>query len=98
NDDRVVGLVQRPRITGLDPDHLRPLDEALRAQEADRELVLVARRAHRHGHGHRLLVRPGGPDLEWLLADNTIGADLDPVAAYGDDPRRCHVTSRRRDL
>ena len=70
----------------LDPAHLRALDEALGAQEADRELVLVARRAHRHGHCDRFLVRPGGPDLERLLADDAIGTDLERVAADRDDP------------
>ena len=97
NDDRVVRLVHRPRIAGLDPEHLRPLDEALGAQEADRELVLVAGRAHRHGDGHRLLVRPGSPDLERLLADHAIGTDLEPVTANRDDSRRRHVAGGRRE-
>ena len=97
NHRGVVRLVHRLWIAGLDPEHLRAFDEALGAQEADRELVLVARRAHRHGHGDRLLVRPGSPDLERLLADHAIGADLEPVAAHGDDSGRCHVARGWRD-
>ena len=95
NERGVVRLVHRRRIAGLDPEHLRPFDEALGAQEADRELVLVAGSPHRHRHCNRFLVRPGCSDLERLLADHAIGSHLERVATDRDDPRRRDVAGWR---
>ena len=57
------------------------LDEALRAQEADRQLRLVARRPHRDRHVDRLLPGAGGADLHRLLAGQAVLARLDAIPA-----------------
>ena len=76
HDDGVVRRGQRRRVAEPDAAELGPVDQTLAAQEADRELVLVARRAHRHGDRHGLLAGPGGPDLERLLGRDAIRAHL----------------------
>jgi hypothetical protein len=66
----VVGLVHRRRVAGRRPDDLRSVDEPLRPEEADRELVLVTRRPHRDRDRNGVLARTGRPDLQRLLADH----------------------------
>ena len=83
--------IDRALVLGRDAQHVRPVDQALGAQKADGQLVLVAGSPHRHGNGDRLLTRPGGPDFEGLLADHPIRANLQRVAPDRDDPRRRHV-------
>ena len=96
--DPVVGLVHLGRVAALDPEDLRALDQALGPQEADRQLVLEAGRPHRDRDRDRLLARTGGPDLERLLADDAVAAELERRAADGDDPGRRDVAGRGRRL
>ena len=49
-------------------------DEALGVEEARRELVVAARRAHRDGHAGRLLAGARDADLERLLAHDVVAA------------------------
>jgi hypothetical protein len=95
HDDRVIGLVEGDRVTRLRSDDLRSLDQALRAQEPDRELRFVARRAHRDRDGHGLLLRARRADLEGRLADDAIRPDLERVAAHGHDGPGRDVPGRR---
>ena len=94
DDDRVVGLAERDRIAGARGDRLVAADQALRAEEADGQLGLVARRPHRDRHRDRILVRPGGPDLERRLADHAVVADLERLATDGHDPATRDVPDR----
>ena len=96
DDDAVVGRPMRGRIAELDAADLVPVDQAFGPQEADGQLVLVARRPHRHGDRDRLLARSGSADLERLLADDPVGADLERAAAHGNDPRRRDVAGQAR--
>ena len=72
-----------------------PREQALAGQEPERELLLVAGRAHRDRDLDRLLARAGGTDLERLLADDEVVADLQLGAADGDDPRARDVARRQ---
>ena len=74
---------------------LGPVDQALGPQEADRELVLGPGRPHRDRDRDRLLAGTRGADLERLLADDAVGAELERRAAHGDDPGRRDVAGRR---
>ena len=56
--DGVVGLAERGRVAAGGRDDLGAVDQALRPQEADGELVLVAGRAHRDRDRDRLLRGP----------------------------------------
>ena len=93
--DRVVGLAERRRVADGRAHDLGSVDQALRAQEADRQLRLVTRGAHRDRHGHRILARPGRPDLEWRLADDPVVAHLERFAADRHDPPAGHVAGGR---
>ena len=77
-------------------DDLGPVDQPLRPQEPDRQLVLVPGCPHRDGHRDRLLVGAGGADLERRLADDPIGADLERAAAHRHDGPGRDVPGRRR--
>ncbi len=96
--DLVVGLVHLGRIAALDPEDLGALDQPLRPEESDRQLVLEPGRPHRDRDRDRLLARPRGPDLERLLADDAVGPELELGAAHGDDPGRRDVASRRQEI
>ncbi len=91
DDDGVVGLGMGDRVAEIDPLDLRAVDEALGAEEADGELRLVTRGAHRDRDPDRLLARSRSPDLERLLAHDGIPANLERAAPDGDHPRRRHV-------
>ena len=91
----IVRLVHLSGIAGLDPDHLGALDQALRTQEADGQLVLVSGRPHRDRDGDRRLARTGGADLQRLLADDTVRAVLEGGSADGHDAGRRDVAGRR---
>ena len=84
--DRVVGPAVGGGVAGREGvDRVRVLDQALRAEEACRELVLVAGRAHRHGDVHRGLAGARGTDRQGLLAAEAVLALLDgPGAVRGD--------------
>ncbi len=85
NGDRVVRLAQHADVPATRPEHLLALEQTLGTKEPDRKLRFEAGRPHRHRDGDRVLVRPGGPDLEWRLADDPVVADFDRLAAHGDD-------------
>ena len=76
DDDRVVGLAERPRVAAGRAQHLLVLEQALRREEPDRQLGLVAGRPHRDRDRDRVLARAGRPDLERRLTDDPIVADL----------------------
>ena len=61
------------------------------------ELGLVPRRPHRHRHRDRFLAGTGGTDLERLLADDPVAADLERAAADRHDPGRGDVAGRGRE-
>ena len=94
--DPVVGLVHLAGVAGLEPQDLRAVDQALGLQEARRELVLEARGPHRDRDRDRVLAGTRGPDLERLLADDAVAAELEVGAADGHDPGRRDVAGRRR--
>jgi hypothetical protein len=91
HDHRVIGLVERRRVAGLNRNHLRAFDQAFGPQEPDRQFVLEPRGSHRDSHRDGVLARSGGPDLEWLLAHDPVCADFEGVAADGHDPGSRHV-------
>ena len=93
--DRVVRLAQLGWVAGAGPDDVRPIDQALRAEESDGQLGLVARGAHRDGDGDRFLARPGGPDLQRRLSDDPVVADLERLTTNGHDPAARDVADRR---
>ena len=70
--DPVVGLVHFGRVASLDLENLGTLDEPLRSQESDGQLVLESGRSHRDSHGDGVLAGPGRPDLEWFLDDDIV--------------------------
>ena len=65
-------------------------------RKPDRELVLEARGPHRDRDRDRVLAGTRGPDLERLLADDAVAAELEVGAADGHDPGRRDVAGRRR--
>ena len=71
------GWLSEPGSPPAVPSTSWPVEEALGPQEPDRELGLVARRAHRDRDRDRVLARAGGPDLERRLADDPVVADLE---------------------
>ena len=77
DDDRVVGLAERPRFATGHAQHLLALEQALRGEEPDRQLGLVAGRPHRDRDRDRVLARARRPDLERRLTDDPIIADLE---------------------
>ena len=77
DDDRVVGLAERPRVAAGRAQHLLAVEQALGREEPDRQLRLVAGRPHRDRDRDRVLARAGGPDLERRLADDPVVADLE---------------------
>ena len=85
DEDRVVRLVQLARVAGLGREDLGAGDEALRPEEPDGELVLVAGRSHRDRDRDRFLAGPGGPDLQGRFADDPVVAELEGGAADGHD-------------
>ena len=94
--DLVVGLIHQRRVAGRDADHLRSLDQALGPQEPDRQLVLEPRCPEGDRDSDRVLAGSGGADLERLLADDAIRAELQGRAADGHDPGRRDVAGRER--
>ena len=64
-------------------------------EEPDRQLGLVAGRAHRDRDRDRVLARAGRPDLERRLTDDAIVADLQRLAADRHDAPAGHVPDRR---
>ena len=82
----------------LVPEHLLAVEQTLGPEEPDRELGLVAGRAHRDRDRDRVLARPGRPDLERRLADDAIVADLERVAADRHDPMARHVPDGRHAI
>ena len=96
DDDRVVGLVERRGVAALGRrDVLGAVDQALRPQESDGELRLVAGRPHRDRHRDRVLVGTGRADLQRRFAHDAVGADLERLATHGHDGAGRDVAGRR---
>ena len=94
--DRVVGLAELAGVAGRGPEHLvLAVEQSFAQQEADRELRLVAGGPHGHRDGDRILPRSRSADLERRFPDHPVVADLERVAADGDDPPAGHMPDRR---
>ena len=80
--DLIVRVAACCGIADRDPlDIPGPVDEALRVEEADRQLRLVARRAHRDRHVDRGLAGAAGADRHRLLAGEVVVALIHDAAA-----------------
>ena len=89
------GWLSVPGSPPLVPRTSWPVEQALGPQEPDGQLRLVAGRPHRDRDRDRVLARAGGPDLERLLADDAVVADLERLAADRHDPAARHVPDGR---
>lgn len=86
DNHRVVWLGQGGRVSELDPGHVAIGDQALSAQEADRQLRFGAGRAHRDRDRNRVLAWAGDPNLHRLLADEGVATLFDDGPADRQDP------------
>jgi hypothetical protein len=89
-------LVERCRVTRLGAHDLGAVDEALRAQETDGQLVLAAGGAHRDRDRDRLLAWTGRADLERGLTDDPVIAQLESGPTHRHDRAGHHVAGRGR--
>jgi len=94
DDQGVVRLRENAGVAELNAGNILGDDQPFRAQEADRELGLVPRRAHGDRHGNRLLSRPRGLDFEWLLADEPILTLHDRPVTEREDTRGGLLTTQ----
>ena len=89
----VIGLGGARRVPERDIHHLGAVDQPFRAQEPDRQLRLVAGRAHRDRDLDGLLPRAGRADRHRLLAHQPVRASLD-----GRPPNRHDLDTRGASL